>query len=102
MGETNTLNQVGFQMLTVTGTPVALTRPTGLRPRRALISVSGGPIRWLAIPGSYPSGSYGTYVNAGGTIDWTDAKTDYAGLLDNVYFVKAGINDASLEVSYIG
>ena len=101
-GETNTLNQVGFQSLGVTGAPVGLTRPTGLRPRRALIAVSGGAIRWLAIPNDAPAVGYGTYVNAGGTIDWTDEGTDYAGILDNVKFIKAGVNDATLEVSYFG
>ena len=107
-GETTTLNQVGFQALGVSGTAVGLTRPknvaTGVteHPRRAMIAVSGGAIRWNATPGDPPGPGYGTYVNAGGTIDWTRMDTDYAGIIDNVKFVKAGAADAVLEVSFYG
>ena len=96
----NTVNQVGFQNLVVSGAPVGLTRPVNERPRHALIGVSGGAIRWLAVPGQDPTASFGSYVGAGGTIDWSDVDKDYAGLLDNVTFIKAGANDANLEVSY--
>lgn len=97
-----TLNQVGFQELTVSSIAVGLTRPTGERPRHAYIGVSGGAIRWLAIAGDGPSSTRGAYVGAGGSIDWTSMDNDYAGLLDNVKFIKVGPNDASLEVSYFG
>jgi len=96
-----TLNQVGFQALAVTSTPVGLTRPTGERPRHALIGVSGGAIRWLAIPDQSPTPTYGSYVGAGGTIDWTSSINDYAGLIDQVKFVAVS-GTPNLEVSYFG
>ena len=99
------LNQCGYQELLVQSMPVGLTKPTGNRPHHALIGVSGGAIRWLAIPplsANYqsPSSSVGSFVGAGGTIDWTDPERNYAALIDNVKFIRAGANDAKLEVSY--
>ena len=99
------LNQCGYQELTVGATAVGLTRPTANRPHHALIGVAGGAIRWLAIPpGSTnyqaPTNSVGSFVGAGGTIDWTDPERNYAALIDNVTFIRAGVNDAKLEVSY--
>ena len=92
-----TLNIVGYQQLTLNGVATALTRPTGERPRHALITVSGGAIRW----GTAPTSALGTMVGAGGTIDWTDMEKDYAGLLDNVKFVNTGVA-ATLDVQFFG
>ena len=99
-GGNNTLNQVGYEQPTVGNDPVSLTRPTNERPRHALIGVSGGAIRWLATPTDTPSAARGNYVGAGGIINWTDPNLDFAGMIDNVKFVKAGAVDATLEVSY--
>ena len=99
---TGTLNQRGFVPLAVGATPIQLADflPTTSRFHHALIGVSGGAIRWLAIAGgAEPAASYGAYVGAGGEINWTDPKIDYAGLIYNVKFIKAGVNDGSLEVA---
>ena len=100
---TETLNQRGFVNVSVSsaGVPTRLSDflPSGSRWHHVLIGVSGGPIRWLAIPGQAPSPTYGSYIGAGGSIDWTHPDTDYAGMIYNAQFVKAGGTDANLEVS---
>ena len=96
------LNDVGYQSLVVSDSAVSLTKPTGLRPTHVLIGVSGGAIRWRSQPNDPPTPTYGSYVGAGGTIDWTRTDTNYAGLIDNVKFIKAGVADATLEITYFG
>ena len=95
---TQTLNQRGFINVPVGSTPVALSDylPTTSRWHHALIGVSGGAVRWLAITGDNPTASYGSYVGAGGQIDWTRPETDYAGLIYAIKFIAVGA-PANLE-----
>ena len=97
---TETLNQRDFLTVTVTSTPVNLSDylPSSSRWKHVHIGVSGGAVRWLGIPGRTPTGNDGSYIGAGGVIDWTNPAIDYSGLIYNVSFVKAGVNDAQLEV----
>lgn len=88
-----------FETVTVTSGVHQLSPPA--RYRRALIHVVGAPIRWLAIPGSSPSGSEGFSVPDGGWIDWTEC-ADAWGLIHNASFTldAAALNNATLEVGY--
>ena len=101
---TETLNQRDFITAQVSsGAPLRLADvlPSGSRWHHMLIGVAGGAIRWLAIPNTsrIPSATEGAYVGAGGQIDWTKPDTDYAGLIYNAKFAKAGAQDATLEIS---
>ncbi len=96
-----TLNMREFVRISVTGNNVVALRdhlPTTSRWGHALIGVSGGAIRWLSISDKEPSATDGSYVGAGGTIDWTNTDNDYRSLIYNAKFVKAGANNAELEV----
>ena len=99
-------NQTGYQQLTVGGTAVSLTLPTGVhaRPTHALIQVRGAPVRWLATPAAAPTANTGFLVPAGDFINWLDddQDNDYYGMLMNVQFVldASAIGPATLEVGY--
>lgn len=97
---TQTLNQRDYINVPVGSAPLALSDvlPSGSRWHHAFIGVVGGAVRWLAIAGRNPTASFGSYVGAGGQIDWTKPDIDYAGLIYNVKFVAVG-PDASLEVA---
>lgn len=96
-----TLNQTGFESVSVSVLPVKLRDylPATQRFHHAIIGVVGGAVRWLAIPSEDPSASYGSYVGAGGQIEWINPEVNYAGLIDNVKFIRAGGVDATLEVA---
>ena len=98
----NTLNQRDLIMLTADST-VKLVKdsfPSDRgRFRHLHIGVSGGPIRWLAVSDKSPSASYGSFVGAGGSIDWTNPEIDYSGMIQNLRVTKAGASDASLEIA---
>ena len=96
-----TLNQRDYISVPVSSGPVQLSSllPTTSHWRHALIGISGGAVRWSAIKGQAPSSSAGVYVGAGGQIDWSNPEVDYSGLIYNAQFIKAGANDASLEVA---
>lgn len=98
---TETLNQRAFVEVYVGSTVIELVDylPTGSRWHHALIGVSGGAVRWLGIPTEQPGSAYGAYVGAGGQVEWLNPEIDYAGVIYNAKFIKAGINDAKLEVS---
>src|SRR3990167_6016227 len=77
------LNVRGDEQLTVDNTAggVALTRPTGFRPRHAFIAVTNAEIRWAA--STAPTATLGIPVVAGAYIDWTDPLTDFTNLITN-------------------
>src|SRR3990172_8219738 len=95
------LNVRGSQQLTVDNTAggVALTRPTGFRPRHALIAVTNAEIRWSG-SSTAPTATVGIPVGAGGYIDWTDPLTDHTNLITNARFIRTGGTSAILEVQY--
>jgi len=92
------LNSIGHQQLTVSSSAVGLTKPTGLRPRRALINVQTNAIRWRA-DGTDPSATVGNPLAAGERLDWTDPMGDYSHLIDNIKFIRQSA-DATLDVEY--
>src|SRR3990167_3492997 len=94
------LNVRGDQQLTVDNTAggVALTRPTGFRPRHAFIAVTNAEIRWSA--STAPTATLGIPVVAGAYIDWTDPLTDFTNLITNARFIRTGGTSAILEVTY--
>ena len=97
------LNQRGFQQLTVDTTPVGLTMPTDLLPHHALIYVADNPVRWRAdVDGTEPSASVGTFVAANSYIDWTVADKNYKSVITQVKFVRdaTATGPAKLDVAY--
>lgn len=92
------LNSVGHQKLTVSSTAVGLTKPTGTRPRRAIITVETDAVRWRA-DGTDPDSSTGIPQAASSRIDWTDPMADYSALIDKVKFIRV-TNDATLNIQY--
>ena len=95
------LNQRDFLDISVDGESLALIDylPTTSRWHHALIQVSGGSIRWLAIADRSPTSAIGNYVGAGGKIEWLTPDVDYAGLIYHAKFTKASPTNAKLEVS---
>ena len=96
-----TLNQRAYVSVPVpSGQAVKLADylPTTNRFHHVFIGVAGSAVRWLAITGEVPTTSYGSYVGAGGQIDWTNPETDYAGLIYNVQFI-AITGPATLELA---
>jgi len=74
---------------------VALTLPTytdaqeGVRnktPRHALIGIEGSSVRFT-VDGTAPTATVGILLPAGTLLDWTDAQTDFNGLITNVQFI---------------
>lgn len=92
------LNSIGHQQLTVSSTAVGLTKPTGKRPRRAIITVQTDAVRWRA-DGVDPTSSVGNPQAANSRLDWTDPMADYSALIDNVKFIRV-TNDAVLDIEY--
>ena len=99
------LNMIGFEPVVVQDVPISLepainTQPINQRPKHALIQVKTAAIRWLAVPGEQATALRGFYVPPGGTIDWTDMEANFAALIENVTFIRAGAVAAELEVGY--
>lgn len=96
------LNNVGDQQLTVDATAggLALTVPTGMTPRHALIYVGGADIRWLGGT-TAPTATVGIYVTAGSYIDWTEPMTDFFGIMRSARFIRAGGVSATLDILYL-
>ena len=109
------LNQVGQQNLTVTGTPVGITRPpvtTGeLRNEfgalnrktvsRMLVTVADQPVRWRA-DGTDPTGGLeDNLLMPGDRLNWTDPNDNYRGPIDLIKFVldTTATGNATLEVA---
>lgn len=92
------LNSIGHQQLTVSSTAVGLTQPTGLRARRALITVQTDAVRWRA-DGVNPTASVGNPLAANDRLDWTDPMADYSALIDKVKFIRV-TTDATIDVEY--
>ena len=95
------LNVRGSQQLTVDATAggVALTRPTGFRPRHAFIAITNADIRWSG-SSTTPTATVGIPVSAGGYIDWTDPLTDFTNLITNARFIRTGGVSAIAEIQY--
>ena len=92
------VNIVGSQQLSVAGTAVALTVPSGKTPRHALIYVGTNSIRWLG-GGTDPTASLGILVAAGGYIDWTEPVSDFRGLMTQAKFIQV-TGAATLDIIY--
>lgn len=92
-------NAIGSEQLTVAGTAINLTGVSGRTSRRALIYVTGAPIRWLA-GGTTPTASLGIPVGVDGVIDWTDPSRDFSNLISNALFIRSTGSSATLEVIY--
>jgi hypothetical protein len=100
------LNQIGFEALSVPGTAVGLTGVAGKRPKHALIRVGGtagtDDVRWRA-DGTDPTTTVGELVPSGSYIDWTDMTndSDYFGLISRARFIRAsGAGPTTLDVVY--
>jgi len=94
------LNQIGFQQLTVSNVAVSLTiAPVGATPRHALIYVGGDAVRWRA-DGVAPTATIGIQVPANGYIDFTEPMTDFWGMIKNIQFIRV-TTDATLNIAYM-
>jgi hypothetical protein len=93
------LSARGSEQLTVSNTAINLTGVSGFTPRRALIVVTGAPIRWLA-GGTTPTATLGIPVDVDGVIDWTQTESGYRQLIANALFIRATGTDATLEIIY--
>ena len=110
------LNSVGQQQLTVSTTPVGVTRPpvtTGqlidefgqtIRKTvaRMLVTVHDAPVRWRA-DGTAPTGTFeDNYLGIGERLDWSDPRIDYRGPIALIKFVRdtTATGDAHLECAF--
>ena len=95
------LNQVGTQnALTVPGTAVSLTLPSGaMRPSHALIQVSGADIRWRA-DGTAPTATSGILVAGGSNIQFMDPTIDFTGVIARFQAIRTGSVSATLEAAF--
>lgn len=108
------LNQTGQQSLEVTGEPVQITLPTytdytdapnGIErsqtPRHALIQVYDNPVRWASY-GEHPTGFSGQLIQPGDTLDFTDPRRDFYGILANMELVLdvSATGNANVEIDY--
>ena len=92
--------QTGVQnALSVAGTAVALTIPTGMKPTHAIIQVTGANVRWRA-DDTAPTTSIGIQVAAGSNIEFMDPTIDYSGILNFIQFIADDAGTATLEVAF--
>ncbi len=111
-------NQIGQQQLTVSGTPVGITRPpvtTGqlidefgqvIRKSvvRLFVTVHEQPVRWRA-DGTDPTGAAeDNLLYPGDRLDWSDPSQDWRGPIEQLRFI-ADVDaegDAVLEIAMFG
>lgn len=109
------LNQVGHESMEVTGVPTQIPLPTytdytdapngvtrNKTTRHAIIQCYDNPVRWASGQESVPSGSFGTLLNPGETLDFTDSLRDFWGILKNMKFVldASATGNANLDIAY--
>ena len=100
----NLIGQV--TMVLQAGVPTALSFPPSpvdgvaeYRPKQALISVEGAPVRWGMAP-SFNSGQFVSAVPPNNLIDWTRIGVDYTAQLQQVKFLAIG-GQATLQIQYL-
>lgn len=95
-----TFSQTGVQnALSVAGSAVALTIPTGISPSHCIIQVTAANIRWRA-DGTAPTTAIGIQVAAGSNIEFMDPMVNYEGLIRAIRFIADDAGAATLEVAF--
>lgn len=92
----NNLNQVGHQQISGFSTAQSLT--VVKQATHALISVATNSCRWRA-DGTAPTASIGILVASGGTIDFTDGASDFAGILSKFQIIPT-TSTATIDIAY--
>ena len=95
-------NQLLNNKLTVSGTSISPTLPTGsgVRPRYAtFINEGPGDVRWLADnTGTAVTATTGTLLLAGDALEMLDA--DHWGMISLIRFIREAGVDATIDCSY--
>jgi len=84
--------------LTVTGTAVGLTMPTGFTPRHAIIACETAAVRY-GPSSDPPTTAQGTPMAVGEKLDLTDPMGDFWGFLKRIQFIATGSN-ATIQCTF--